>query len=221
MEKQTSDYQIQHLNNYKNAILELIQNNTNRFVQDDVVPLFSKPPLDSMDVIKVKFLSLAKKYHFLLDTEVLEDLLNTYRAHVLKQIDRLADKRKEEYQLVVSSFQGEGRNATIKLSSKKTKEVSKTFLSSFQEMLASSVKDLLLSKCSSCISKKKTSSLDSLEDTFYQECRSFLEEKYLSQMVSIISLKLSFRDHVLINTIKEQAERYLFTKKNSYLLNEK
>jgi len=220
MEKRASDYKLQHLNSYKHAILELIQNNTNRFVQDDVIPLFSRPPLDSMDVIKVKFLSLAKEHQFILDTEVLEKLLDQYRSHMLKQIESLADMRKEEYQNIVSSFQDEKKNATIHLSSKKVKEVSKEFIHDFQKMLETSVKDLLLSKCSSCISKTKSSSISSLEETVYQECRLFFEEKYVKQMISTLSLKLSFRDHVLINAIKEQTDRYLFTKKNSYLLKE-
>ena len=55
------DIRNQHIVNYKNTIIEVIKNNTNSLVDDDIMSLIRKPPLDSMDLIQSKFLSMAKK----------------------------------------------------------------------------------------------------------------------------------------------------------------
>ena len=55
-----------HIKNYKNALIENVKNNTNVLVDEDIMSLLKKPPLDSMDVIKSKFLDLAKKNKIIL-----------------------------------------------------------------------------------------------------------------------------------------------------------
>ena len=69
----------QHIDNYKNAIIDIITNNTNVLVDEDIMSLLRKPPLDSMDLIKSKFLDLAKKNSTILNTEELSNLLDNYR----------------------------------------------------------------------------------------------------------------------------------------------
>ena len=51
----------QHIDNYKKAVIENIKNNTNVLIDEDILSLFRRPPLDSMDSIKMKLLTLAKK----------------------------------------------------------------------------------------------------------------------------------------------------------------
>ena len=54
-----------HLKSYQKAILEIIQNNTTVLL-NDISSLIMKPPLDSMDYIKNKFLPLLPyNYHLL------------------------------------------------------------------------------------------------------------------------------------------------------------
>ena len=61
MQDNIEQLKIQHFNTYKSAIIETIKNNTHVLTNDDLMSLLKKPPLDSMDSIKSKFLSLAKK----------------------------------------------------------------------------------------------------------------------------------------------------------------
>ena len=42
-------------------MLEIVNNNTNSLIDNDIIFFDKKPPLDSMDQIKTKFLALAKK----------------------------------------------------------------------------------------------------------------------------------------------------------------
>ena len=55
------EFKKQHLENYRQAIMEIIRNNTDVLVNEDIMSLLRKPPLDSMDLIKSKYLDLAKK----------------------------------------------------------------------------------------------------------------------------------------------------------------
>ena len=70
MEDTLKKFKEQHLENYKSAILEIITNNTNVLVDEDIMSLVKKPPLDSMDVIKSKFLDVAKKNKVVLDEKI-------------------------------------------------------------------------------------------------------------------------------------------------------
>ena len=48
----------------------------------------------------------------------------------------------------------------------------------------------------------------------------FLNSNYKKNLLENLDMKLMVKDTTLINTIKEQSERYLFTLNNSHLLND-
>ena len=68
----------QHLSNYKNAVIDLVKNNTDALIDNDIMSLIKSPPLDSMDVIKSKLLSLAKKEKVILDSNKMTLVLNNF-----------------------------------------------------------------------------------------------------------------------------------------------
>ena len=72
------DFKQKHFENYKNAVLETLKNNTISLFDDDVLFLLKKPPLDSMDVIKSKFLDLAKKQKIILDDIKLNKIIDDF-----------------------------------------------------------------------------------------------------------------------------------------------
>ena len=69
MMEHTIAFEQAHKENYLQAVKELIENNTTALIQDDIMPLFNKPPLDSMDLIRSKFLSLAKEQKIVIDSQ--------------------------------------------------------------------------------------------------------------------------------------------------------
>ena len=83
-EEMKLEFKKQHIETYKNAVRENILNNTNVLVDEDIMSLLKKPPLDSMDFIKSKFLDLAKKNKIVLNTEELSKILDNYRKYLLK-----------------------------------------------------------------------------------------------------------------------------------------
>ena len=81
-EEMKLEFKKQHIETYKNAVRENILNNTNVLVDEDIMSLLKKPPLDSMDFIKCKFLDLAKKNKIVLNTEELSKILDNYRKMI-------------------------------------------------------------------------------------------------------------------------------------------
>ena len=88
------EFKKQHLENYKQAIMEIIRNNTDVLVNEDIMSLLRKPPLDSMDLIKSKYLDLAKKNKVVLDTVKLDRMLDSYRNEVVKCCEIVKEIRK-------------------------------------------------------------------------------------------------------------------------------
>ena len=109
----------QHLNTYKNATKEIVINNTKALVENDIISLIKKPPLDSMDIIKTKLISLAKKEKIILSTEKLDTLIKNYRDFLE---DKLLSLRKiREYYLIkkIDEFVPERETEIIKIQKNK------------------------------------------------------------------------------------------------------
>ena len=80
-EEMKLEFKKQHIETYKNAVCENILNNTNVLVNEDITALLKKPPLDSMDFIKCKFLDLAKKK----DSEILVPNLSERKEGIMQK----------------------------------------------------------------------------------------------------------------------------------------
>ena len=83
----------QHLESYKNAVLELISNNTETLLSEDIASLLKQPPLDSMDLIRSKLVSLSKRSQVILDTEAVNGLLQKYRHHLVDSFSDILEDR--------------------------------------------------------------------------------------------------------------------------------
>ena len=211
------DFKKQHMENYRRAILENIKNNTNVLVEDDIQSLLKKPPLDSMDILKTKFLSLAKKNDVILNTQILDELLSNYRDDIIKVCEDLKKIRIEELSSKVISFTFEKDTDTIKLSKKDFLAVNKK------------MKKVLKEKIQDSISKKIVNSVNKLftEDTssskiekVSNEMIKFVQVSYPKQLLENVDFKVIVKDTTLINGVKGQAERYLFTLSNSRIFNQ-
>ena len=61
---------------------------------------------------------------------------------------------------------------------------------------------------------------ESVFNLFVKEESNFLKKLYLKQLLDSFDIKLLVKDTTLINSVKEQGDRYIFTLKNSRLLND-
>ena len=201
----------QHYDNYKNSILELIDNNTS-VLFDDILLLIKKPPLDSMDSIRNRFLEIAKKYGIILNTDELNNFLDSYRNCLMLDFDRIKSIRTQSLKYVVSKFASDQIIVFFK----------KDFIP-INKKLRSFLKNQVISSFDNCFNKyhnKLFSSNDDISsDLFFKEVLKFIKGNYQRQLLDSFDIKILVKDTTLMNAVKEQNDHYLFTLNNSRLLN--
>lgn len=203
----------QQFNNYKEAVLQIIENNTNSLVDDDIMQLVQKPPLDSMDIIKSRFLMVAKKENIVVNTEEMEKLLITFRAQLGKSLVFIKKVRVESLEKEVLSFDEKKENAVIKITKKKLADINKRINCELKKVIKEEILTNLISKMD------RVYVADDLEgkrqEKIFAELTKFFQSNYQKQFIENINFKILVKDTTLINGVREQGERYLFTKENS------
>lgn len=201
------DFKKQHLDTYKNATKEIISNNTKSLVEGDILSLVKKPPLDSMDVIRTKMISLAKKDKIVLDSEELEKILDRYRKDVSKSILTLIEIRNNPLLEKIDLFSPSRETEIIKISKKDLDSINKNIKKKVKEIIKNSNEKVLFTK------------IDALYDNedISKEFKKFMNSNYSRQLSDNIAIKILVKDQTLMSGVIEQGERYLFTKTNSHI----
>ncbi len=201
----------QHYQTYKHAIIDNINNNTSVLCDEDIMSLLKKPPLDSMDSIKMRFLTLAKKNHIVLNTESLTFLVDEYRSNLIKCVKKVKRLRIDNLVVLISSF--EKNEAIIKILkkdfnviNKKIKAIIKEQYNNASNKFLNNINSVFLANISEDIKNKLT-----------QDMTKFVNITYERQLMENIDIKILIKDMTLISLVKEQTERYLFTLENSRL----
>lgn len=213
MTNNVENFKKTHLDNYRRALVDTLLNNTNALFDEDIASLLKKPPLDSMDVIKSRFLDMAKKNKIILNAEKLDNILNNYHRKCLEFCSTLKDVRIDILSKIINDFKLTNDNDTIKLMKKDFLNVNKVIKADIK----SSIKYLL--------NVEILDNLDSLFDEIDLNIKNqiiidvtkYINNYYLKQLLENIDFKILVKDTILINSIKEQSERYLFTLENSRL----
>lgn len=207
----------QHLNTYKNATKEIVINNTKALVENDIISLIKKPPLDSMDIIKTKLISLAKKEKIILSTEKLDTLIKNYRDFLEDKLLSLRKIREDYLIKKIDEFVPERETEIIKIQKKELDSINKILKQDLKKILDLSQTEILFNN------------LDTIyEDGIDEEIKSrinkaftkFMKSTYQKQLNESIAIKTMVKDRTLLSGILEQGERYLFTKSNSHLFDE-
>ena len=207
------EFKKQHLLTYKNATIEIINNNTKSLVENDILSLVKKPPLDSMDTIRTKLITLAKRENLVLDTTKLDDILDNYREQLSKLYHKLIELRVIPLQQKVENFSPIRNNEVIKIQKKDLESINKKIKSQVKKDTTSAVDLYLLPNLNSIYNDISSEQGSKIEKDFEK----FMKSKYLKQINDNISIKVLVKDRTLLSGIAEQGERYLFTKSNSHL----
>lgn len=217
MEKQTmEELKDKHLENYKLAVYEILKSNTKGLFEEDILSLLKKPPLDSMDIIKCKFLNVAKKYKTLIVTEELDRCLNLYRQDAIKIIYELEKERINFFEDKIMLFKPNKEIDVIKFNKKDFNTLNRKIKNQLKKSLLDIVDKNIVKNVNKLFTENSASDG---EQSFSREMVKFLKTTYIKQLLESVDFKIIVKDTTLINRVKEQGERYLFTKKNSYLLN--
>ena len=149
-EEMKLEFKKQHIETYKNAVRENILNNTNVLVDEDIMSLLKKPPLDSMDFIKCKFLDLAKKNKIVLNTEELSKILDNYRKYLLKSLSEIKKLRVDSLTEIIGKVDFSKDSDVIKVKrgdfnniNKEIKKSINTYLSDgFEKQILKNIKNV-------------------------------------------------------------------------------
>ena len=206
----------QHLDTYKRAIVDNIKNNTKSLVYDDIKPLFEKPPLDSMDLIKNKLLGLAKKNKIVLNTEELDKILDKYRFSLSLCLKKIESLRVDVLVKKLDDFSFNEDDDIIVFYKKDFISINKDIKKIIKEQMSLSLNDVILSKINKIFSNDID---DDVIEQIVSEITKYVNGGYQKQLLESLEIKVLVKDTTLINGIKEQADHYLFTLHNSRLLN--
>lgn len=211
------DFKQKHFENYKNAVIEILKNNTISLFDDDILSLLKKPPLDSMDVIKCKFLELAKRHKTIIQTEVLDKTLEDYRKKVITYIPSWKKTRIEELQKIITLFSPKKESDVIKFNKKDFTALNRKLKKTMKADISAVIEKKIVKNVNHVFTKEID---EKSANILSNEMIKFVSSTYLKQLLESIDFKVIVKDTTLINGVREQGERFLFTKMNSYLLNE-
>lgn len=200
----------QHKEIYLNAIKEIIKNNTEMLVNDDLYPLFSAPPLEIMDTLKQKFLTLAKNYNLILENNKVEERLQIYRKQMLQEIDIIGKFRCQELESKLNKLESND-DSTFKLLKKDLNELDKKIRKKCKEKMIDTGKEVIINEISNLFTN------DEIPEEISTEIIKFITVLYPKQVLEMIDMKILVKDTILINSVKEQTERFIFTTENSHL----
>lgn len=207
------DLKKQHFNSYKETLLSIIENNTNILVNEDIKSLISKPPLDSMDVLKNKFLDLSKKNKIVLNTNELSKLLDDYR----ESLNKICVEIKKERINILSK-----KVETFKYKESEVLSFYKKDFISLDKNLKKIIKDNISSSYEKVSSKHINKIFDKdvdedVKNKIIMDIDKYINKDYQKQMMESFDIKVLVKDTILINSINEQNERYIFVLNNSRL----
>ena len=209
------DYKKQHIENYKKALIEIVSNNNKGLINEDILSLIKKPPLDSMDTIKTKLLMLAKEKKVVLENASVDKIIEIYREKLSETVKKLLVTRKEEFIKMVEDYNPSRETEILKIELKDFISINKKIESGIKKEINNCV-NMYFEKHLDAIYKPQTKKEDMLE--INNKFLKYLTSDYRKKLLSDIEIKLIVKDRTLINGVNEQGERYLFMLEKSYLL---
>lgn len=216
-EEMKLEFKKQHIETYKNAVRENILNNTNVLVDEDITALLKKPPLDSMDFIKGKFLDLAKKNKIVLNTEDLSKILDNYRKFLLKSLPDIKKNRVDTLIEIISKVDFSKDTDIIKLKRGDFNNINKEIKKTINTYLSDGLEKHILKNINNVF---KDDVEESSKNKIITDISKYIKGAYHKQLIDNLDMKILVKDTTLINTVKETTDRYLFTLSNSRLLND-
>lgn len=211
------NFKKQHLSNYKNAVIDLVKNNTDALIDNDIISLIKSPPLDSMDVIKSKLLSLAKKEKVILDSSKMNFILNNFRDIVITDFQGLKKIRNNYLVKKIEEFEPVRETEIIKIMKKDLDSINKEIKKTVKMSLNNNINNKLLIEIADIYDDQID---EKVKESIMKLFSKYMKTTYIKQLNENISIKILVKDRTLLSLVAEQGERYLFTKANSHIFDE-
>ena len=199
----------QHFDSYKNSILCNLENNSSSLFNEDIYSLIKKPPLDSMDTIKNKFLEISKKNKLVLDNDKLNKVLEVYRNNIIENLSVLSNKRINYFSNKIDKFERKDDSTIIKI-------LKKDFID-FDKIINKELKSIINENINYIKSNLENIFGDNYNNKIENVINKYLKKDYFNSLFENIDIKIMVKDATLLNIINEETDRYKFTLENSRL----
>ncbi len=199
----------QHKQILMTAGLELATNNTNSLIEDDIINGVIEVPLEAMDTVKQRVLNIAKHNNLILNSDMFNEVLISYKEELKKKFRNIFKKRIKLIEDNYSKFDDDKPMDLVKNLKKELVKFNKEAKKEAKQVLTSLVKEKIISNLDLIVKDDNT--------TFKKDATKFLQTIYVKQILETVDMKILVKDTILLNSLKEQVERFVFTKENSHL----
>ena len=199
----------QHKQILMTAGLELATNNTNSLIEDDIINGVIEVPLEAMDTVKQRVLNIAKHNNLILNSDKFNEVLISYKEELKKEFRNIFKKRIKLIEDNYSKFDDDKPMDLVKNLKKELVKFNKEAKKEEKQVLTSLVKEKIISNLDLIVKEDNT--------TFKKDATKFLQTTYVKQILETVDMKILVKDTILLNSLKEQIERFVFTMENSHL----
>lgn len=199
----------QHKEILMTAGLELATNNTNSLIEDDIINGVIEVPLEAMDTLKQRVLNIAKHNNLILNSDKFSEVLTNYKNDLKKELRNIFKRRIDIIKENYSKMDDDKPLELVKNLKKDLVKFNKDAKKEEKQVLTVLVKENLVSNLDLIVKDSNS--------TFKKDATKFLQTIYVKQILETIDMKILVKDTILLNSLKEQIERFVFTKENSHL----
>ena len=199
----------QHKQILMTAGLELATNNTNSLIEDDIINGVIEVPLEAMDTVKQRVLNIAKHNNLILNSDKFNEVLTCYKEELKKEFRNIFKKRIKLIEDNYSKYDDDKPMDLVKNLKKELVKFNKEAKKEEKQVLTSLVKEKIISNLDLIVKDDNT--------TFKKDATKFLQTTYVKQILETVDMKILVKDTILLNSLKEQIERFVFTMENSHL----
>ena len=199
----------QHKEILMTAGVELATNNTNSLIEDDIINGVIEVPLEAMDTLKQRVLNIAKYNNLILNSDKFSEVLTNYKNDLKKELRNIFKRRIDIIKENYSKMDDDKPLELVKNLKKDLVKFNKDAKKEEKQVLTVLVKENLVSNLDLIVKDSNS--------TFKKDATKFLQTIYVKQILETIDMKILVKDTILLNSLKEQIERFVFTKENSHL----
>lgn len=199
----------QHKEILMTAGVELATNNTNSLIEDDIINGVIEVPLEAMDTLKQRVLNIAKYNNLILNSDKFSEVLTNYKNDLKKELRNIFKRRIDIIKENYSKMDDDKPLELVKNLKKDLVKFNKDAKKEEKQILTVLVKENLVSNLDLIVKDSNS--------TFKKDATKFLQTIYVKQILETIDMKILVKDTILLNSLKEQIERFVFTKENSHL----
>ncbi len=199
----------QHKEILMTAGVELATNNTNSLIEDDIINGVIEVPLEAMDTVKQRVLNIAKHNNLILNSDKFNEVLTSYKEELKKEYRNIFKKRIKLIEDNYSKFDDDKPMDLVKNLKKELVKFNKEAKKEEKQIITCLVKEKIISNLDLIVKDDNT--------TFKKDATKFLQTTYVKQILETVDMKILVKDTILLNSLKEQIERFVFTMENSHL----